>query len=234
MKLLMCGFAISLSIVASDARAELTLNIDGQDYSLSALMENCQSLAADPAAQIACFSAVSKLVEDQANQGQERVVSVPESLEALRSVAQYQNDETGLVIAGSECRIQVLYYNNYFHISRRNVSSIDLFSAAFDVSQFQYDQMTEVQGAQLPLIKGKMDAGAAAAMRGGVALESSQNNFAPKSSRTSIGEYAIEVADQLAPKEGQEFDFVLVHPDRRQSSAEIWGAFKTFVEACKA
>lgn len=234
MKLLMSGFAISLSIVASDVKAEITLNIDGKDYSLSALMENCQSLAADPSAQIACFSAVSKLVEEQAGQDQESTVSVPERLDALRNVAQYQNEDTGLVIAGTECKIQVLYYNNYFHISRRNVSSIDLFSATFDASHFQHDQMAEVQGAKAPLIRGLMDDGATASMNGGVALESSQNNFAPKSARSSIGDYAMEVVDQLGSAEGQEFNFVLVHPERRQSSAEILSAFEAFVDVCRA
>lgn len=233
MKLLMSSLAMSLSIVASDAMAEITLKVDGQDYTLSALMENCQSLADDPSAQIACFSAVSKLVEDQAGAVQQNVVSVPDALEALRDLAEYEDELTGLSIAGTGCKVEILYYNNYFHISRRNVSSIDLYSATFDASKLQYDEVSEVRGAQAPLYTGVLDDGSTAKMLGGVALESSQLNFEPKSARMSIGDYAVEVADQLETNEGEEFDFVLVHPAKEKSNAKIWSAFETFVEACK-
>lgn len=233
MKLLMNSLAMSFGILASSVSAELTLNVDGEDYPLSALMENCQSLSDNPSAQISCFNAVSKLLEEQSGAAQESVASVPEALDALRAVAQFEDGETGLVIAGTDCSIQVLYYGNYYHLSRRNVSSIDLFSAEFDASQLQYDQITEVNGAQAPLFTGQMDDGATAATRGGMAIESSQYNFEPKSSRTTIGAYASEVAVQLAATEGQNFDFVLVHPERNQDGAEIWSAFETFVGACR-
>jgi hypothetical protein len=232
MKLLMNSLAMSFGILAGNASAELMLNVDGEDYPLSALMENCQSLSDNPSAQITCFNAVSKLLEEQTGGAQESVSSVPDALDALRTVAQYENDDTGLSIVGTDCNIQLLYYNNYFHISRRNVSSIDLFSAEFDASQLQYDQIVEVRGAEAPLFSGQMDVDAIAATRGGVAIESSQHNFAPKSSRTTIGAYASEVAAQLSATEGQKFDFVLVHPEKHQDSAEIWSAFEDFVDAC--
>lgn len=233
MKLLVSALAISIGMSASEASAELTLNVDGEDYTLTTLMENCQSLASDPPAQIACFGVVSKLVEEQSNKAPEIQLSVPEAFEALRTAAQYQDEETGLLVAGTECTIQVLYYNNYFHISRRNVSSIDVFSATFDASQVKYDQISEIRGAQAPLFRGLMATGGVATMRGGVALDSSQNNFKPKSARTSIGDYAIETINQLAVKEGPEFDFVLVHPAKSQSSEDIWNSFETFAKACQ-
>lgn len=233
MKLLISGLAASLSILATNAQAELMLDVDGEKYTLSALMENCQNLADDPVAQIACFSSVSKLVEEQADTTPKVVVSVSESLDALRTVAQYQTEETGLLIGGNECDVQILYYANYFHISRRNVSSIDLYSAIFDASKVQVDELTEIQGGQAPLFRGKLDEGATATVRGGVALESAQYGFAAKPARTSIGEYAVEVANQLAVQQGQSFDFVLVHPAKNDARAVILDAFETYVGACR-
>ncbi len=232
MRLLICGLAMSFSMIANDAKSEITLSVDGQDYTLSALMERCQTLANDPAAQIACFGTVSKLVEAQAASEPESAISVSESLEAFRAAAQYQTEDTGLVISGAECRIQILYYNNYFHISRRNVSSIDLFSAAFDASQLHHDQISEIRGAQAPLVSGQLADGAVASTVGGIALESAQYNFAPKSARTSIGDYAAEVATQLATDQRGAVEFVLVHPARSKASGEIWGAFETYLKAC--
>jgi hypothetical protein len=77
-----------------------------------------------------------------------------------------------------------------------------------------------------------MASGTNAAIRGGVALESAQNNFEPRSARTTIDVYANEVVTQLPAREDQAFDFVLIHPQRSQASAEIWTAFETFVNAC--
>ena len=233
MKSLTYGFAMSLSMLAGGANAEVTLTVDGEEYTLSALMANCQTLANDPAAQIACFSAVSKLVEAQAGGETGNVASVPEALEALQAAAQYQTEETGLFLSGTDCKIQVLYYNNYFHISRRNVSSIDVFSATFDAAQLDYEQVSEIRGAAGPLVGGKMDDGATGVMRGGAALESAQFHFAPTPARASIAEYAVEVANQLDVKESQRVEFVLVHPARAAESDDIWNAFEDFMAACR-
>lgn len=233
MKTLICGLTMSFGILASAVNAVQMVNIGGIDYPLSSLMENCQSITDDPAAQIACFSALSKVMEEQSGEEKEDGVSVPQALDALRAVAQYQDDESGLSITASGCSIQILYFNNYYHLSRRNISSIDLFSVQFDVSKLQYDQITQVQGGSAPLSKGIMDAGATAAMRGGAALESSQQNFAPRSPRMTIDVYASEVVNQLPVTEDQTFEFVLVHPNRSQASADIWSAFEVFVKACQ-
>ncbi|PJI84559.1 hypothetical protein BC777_3620 [Yoonia maricola] len=234
MKMLMCGFAVSLSALASDVNAEQILTVDGNDYPLSSLLENCQSITDDPAAQIDCFSAISRLLDEQTGEAEEEGASVTEALDTLRTVAQYQDSESGLLIAGSDCNIHIVYFNNYFHISRRNISTIDLFSAVFDASKLQYDRTVQVQGAQAPLFTGFMDVGATAAMRGGVALESTANNFAARSPGMSIDVYANEVVGQLPPTEAQTFNFVLVHPARNQASGEIWAAFEGFVTACRA
>lgn len=233
MKMLMCGVAMSLAVMANSVMAERVLTVDGEDYLLSSLMNNCQSITGDPEAQIACFSSISRLMEEQSVETQEIDVSVTETLDALRAVAQYQDDGSGLLIAGADCNIQIIYFSNYFHISRRNISSIDLFSAHFDASKLQFDQTVQVQGANAPLLKGFMAPGANAAMRGGVALESAQHNFSPRSARITIDAYANEVADQLPAREGQEFDFVLIHPQKSQASDEIWSAFEAFVDACR-
>lgn len=233
MKMLMCGLALSLAALASTAMADPILNVDGEDYLLSTLLKNCQIGYEDPEAQIACVNAVSQLLEEQNGGGEENNATVGEALDALRAVAQYQDDESGLIITGSFCSVQILYFNNYFHISRRNISSLDLFSAQFNASKLQFDQTVAVQGAQAPLLKGMMEPGATAEMRGGVAMESMANNFEPRSPRTTMDVYATEVASQLPVIEDQDFDFVLIHPERSQEGAEIMGAFEAFVAACK-
>ncbi len=232
MKMLVCGFAMSFGILASDVMADQIVVVDGEDYLLSSLMENCQSIT-DAEAQIACFSTISRLLEDQSGEEQESSVSVTETLGALQAVAQYQDDDSGLSISGSDCNIHIVYFDNYFHISRRNVSSIDLFSAQFDASNLQFDQTVVVQGAQAPLLKGVMNVGVNAAMRGGLALDSTLDDFSPRSPGTTIDVYANEVVSQLPAREAQAFDFVLIHPQRSQASAEIWSAFEAFVDACK-
>jgi hypothetical protein len=232
MKKLVCGFVMSLGILTSEVAADQLLKIDGEDYLLSTLLETCQELSDDPVAQIACVSAVSQLLEEQTSGEQEDHEIVTEALADLRALAQYQDDGSGLSIAGSGCNIHIVYYNNYFHISRRNISEIDLFSAKFDASSFQFDKTVEVPGAQAPLVTGFMAPGAKAEIRGGLVLESSQHNFAPRSPRATIDAYANEVVGQLSAKESQTFDFVLIHPQRSQASAEIWSAFETFVDAC--
>ncbi len=232
MKMLMCGFAMSLGVLASTAKADQILNIDGEDYPLSTLLENCQSITDDPAAQIACVSSLSQLLAEQSSAAQENDVAVAPALDALRAVAEYQDDGSGLSIAGSDCNIHMIYYNNYFHISRRNISSIDLFSAQFDASKLQYDQIVQVQGAQAPLLTGVMDVGTNATVRGGIALESALDNFEPRSPRTTMDAYANEVVGQLQAREEQSFSFVLIHPQKTQASAEIWSAFEAFVSLC--
>lgn len=237
MRMLICGLAVSLGFVASDVTAEIKLNVDGSELDLSTLMENCRSMTGAPEAQVACFNAVSQLLEKQLGGGAQASnddSAVTDALDALRTVAQYQDDDTGLTIVGTDCSIQILYFDNYYHLSRRNVSSIDLYSAEFDASKLQYDQTAASQGAQAPLSKGFMEDGATATMRGGPALESTSYKFAPKSARMSVGDYASEVAPQLPANDYQAFDFVLVHPKQAQASGDIWSAFESFVAACKS
>lgn len=233
MKILTFGLAVSLGAFATHANANLKLNVDGQDYTLSELTEKCQSITNDPTAQIACFGEISKLLEAQAAENKPDENAVAQARQDLRDAAEYIDDETGLLIAGSGCKITTLYFANYFHISRRNISTIDLFSAEFDASQLQYDQSSEVRGAPAPLIKGVMQPGATALARGGAGLDSSRENFAPRSPRTSVGDYSIDLAMSLPAREGQTFDFVLVHPNKNQNSAAIWSAFEAFVKACQ-
>jgi hypothetical protein len=232
MKTLLCGLAMSLGISAGAVSAEQTLTVDGTDYPLSTLMANCQNITDAPAVQIACFNNLTRLIAEQSGQEQRAAVPISKALDSLRALAQYQDDETGLTIAGSDCTINIVYFNNYFHISRRNISTIDLFSAQFDASKLQYDQIVRDQGGQAPLSKGAMDAGATALMHGGLALESGQHNFSPRSPGTTLGAYASEVVGELPGKEEQTVEFVLVHPKRAQASAEIWSAFEAFVTAC--
>lgn len=231
MKMLKSGLVLSLGIFAGDAMAELTLNVDGENVPVTTLMENCKTSSTDPAAQIACFNKISELLGQQSGGSQEAALSVPEALDAWRAVAQFEGSETGLSITGSDCNVQIVYYNNYFHISRRNVSTLDVFSAAFDASNLDFDQVAD---AQAPLVKGLMVNGATAVTHGGVAMESTQHNFAPKSARTSIADYAIEVVAQLPARENADFEFVLVHPQNSQASADIRSAFGAFVKACNA
>ena len=236
MKMLMFCATVALSalgVSATDAKAEVMVNVDGVEYPLSVLTANCQSMSNDPTAMIGCFNALSALM-DGTSGAQEETISPAQALDNLRSVAQYQDAETGLLIAGSDCNVQLVYYGNYFHISRRNVSSIDLFSARFDAANLKYEQVSQVSGGQLPLARAAMNASATATVSGGVALESVQHNFSPKSAKLSMSEYATQVVSELPPRNGQTFDFVLVHPERSQASNEIWDAFKVFVNACSS
>jgi len=234
MKMLICGLTMSLSVLASTAQAEVTLNVDGESIPLSTLMDNCKSISGSAEAQISCFNALTQMLDEQSGSAPaETGASVTDALDALRDVAQYQDGETGLTITGSDRSVQITYFANYFHISRRNISTIDLFSAQFDASQLEYDQTAAARGASAPLSKGIMDAGATAAMWGGVGLESAQQNFDPKSPRTSLDVYADEVVAQLPSREDAAFDFVLVHPQRSDASDDIWSAFEAFVSACK-
>jgi len=131
MKMLKSGLVLSLGIFASGAMAELTLNVDGENVPVTTLMENCKTSSTDPAAQIACFNEISELLGQQSGGSEEAALSVPEALDAWRAVAQFDGSETGLSITGSDCNVQIVYYNNYFHISRRNVSSGSRCAGAF-------------------------------------------------------------------------------------------------------
>lgn len=227
---------LPLALLASKTAAETILNIDGEDYTLSALMENCQAMADDPAAQIACFNAVSAAVAAQQQPAEvepNRTDAITAALENLRRVTQYQDEGSGLIIQGSECNLQIIYYANYFHISRRNVSSIDVLIAQFDMAGLAYSQTVQVSPENPLLSKGVMQAGASATTIGGFALESAQDGFTPKSARATIAEYAVEVINQLPSRQGSAFDFVLVHPAKQQDSLEIWDAFQKYNEACK-
>lgn len=226
MKMLMCGVALSFGLVTSGASAAIEAELD-----LTTMMENCRTMTGAPEAQIACFNAVSELLKKQAEQAQDDTPSIPEALAALREAAEVQNADTGLKITGTDCKIHVLYFNNYFHISRRNVSTIDLFSAQFDAADLDYDQSANRPGAQPPLSRGVMASGTAR-VSGGVALDSKKDNFDSKSARASVSDYADEVIAQLPTSDAQSFDFVLVHPDRQQASNDIWASFEAYVKAC--
>lgn len=236
MKSVLFGAIFALVGLASTAQAEYTLNVRGTDYPLVALMDNCTAASGGSEAQLKCFNALTKLLKEQSGAGGGAApadLSVAGALDALRQVAQHQDADSGLMILGNDCNIQVLYYNNYFHMSRRNTSAIDLFSAKFDASRLLLEQTTQVQGQNLTWSKGLMEPGTMAKSVGGVGIESSELGFAPKSARASIGEYARTVAEQLPSREDMVFDFVLVHPKRSQLRPEIWAAFGNLVDACR-
>jgi len=199
MKTLIGALTLSIGLLTSAAQAEQMIEVDGEDIPLSTLMATCQGIADDPAAQMACFGDLTKLVEAQSAPEPEKTVSVPDAL----------------------------------HISRRNISAIDLFSVHFDAAQLQFNKFTEIQGAAAPLAKGVTADGVMAAVRGGVGLESSNQNFAPRSPRMDLDAYAREVAVQLPAEDVQTFEFVLIHPQRSAARADIWRAFAGLVEACK-
>lgn len=227
--------AMSVGMLTTGAHAEMVLQIDGKDYPLSTLMDHCQSMADDQAKQVACFQAVSDLVEQQtAPPPVENTVSASAALEALQAIASVEDSETGLIIQGSGCNAQITYYANYFHISRRNVSSLDLYSVRFDASDFAYDQTIMAPGGQSLVATGAMKSGTVAQTFAGLEVESTQNGFAAKGPGIPVSDYALEVADQLAITESDTFDFVLVHPAKQQASDEIWSAFETYVAACQS
>jgi hypothetical protein len=233
MKMRMSCLILSLGIMSSAVVADQTVSVNGESYSLSALTASCQGIVNDPAAQIACFSALSQLLEEQAPAAQENAVAVADAFDALRAVAQYADGESGVSITGADCKIQISYFGNYFHISRRNVSTVDLFSAEFDASRLQIDQVVDAQGTAVPMLRGTMDVGATATIRGGAALDSTLDNFPARSARTAIDVYASEIVGLLPAQEVQSFDFALIHPNQSQASGEIRSAFETFVTACR-
>ena len=233
-KVLMCSAAIGMGAVASVANAEQTISIDGTAYPLSALMASCQGIVDDPARQVACFNDLSQLIAMQAANAAPNGTSVPEALEALRAAAVYQDDDTGLVIDGTGCELRIVYYGNYFHVSRRNISEIDVVAASFDASKVEADRTIAAAAAGSTIVQGAMADGATASASGGTALDSSQHGFPPKSPRLTIAQYAAEVAGLLPRREGPAFAFVLVHPKRAGAQDEILAAFETYLGACRA
>ena len=227
------GAAAALVISTSGAQADYTVTIEGTEYPLADLMVNCGRASGGTETQLKCFNALTQLVQKQSGGAVESDVTVTQALDALRDVAQYRDNTSRLSIAGNDCRVRIMYYDNYFHISRRNVSTIDLFSAQFDASKMQLEQTTQVQGQSLTWSKGLMDLGETAVSQGGPTLASKQSGFSSKSPSASIDEYANSVVGQLPVRQEQTFDFVLVHPKQNGKRAEIWKAFETFVTACR-
>ena len=227
------GLTLSLGILAGAAQAQQMLTINGTEYLMSDLMATCQGMTDNPDGQIACFGNVARLLEEQTGQQPQTELSVTQALDALRSAAEYRDAGSGLTITGSDCFVQVLYYNNYFHISRRNISTVDVFSAKFDASNIDIDQVSLNRRGQEPLSTGVLDSGSVAVVQGGMALESAQNGFASRSPGTALQVYASEVIDQLPSRESGSFDFVLVHPQHSDTSDQIWSAFEDFVSACR-
>lgn len=170
--------------------------------------------------------------ERQEAERQRKLLAVPQALKNLQALAQYQDQDSGLSIVGTDCTVRFVYFGNYYHLSRRNVSTLDLISAEFDASNLQYNQISQVPAAQVPVLRGVLVNGATAVFVGGVEMDSSVHNFDPKSARSTLADYAEQVVGQLSPREGQTFDFVLVHPARSQSATEIHGAFEALVNAC--
>jgi hypothetical protein len=234
-KALVCGaVALGLTLLTGgNAKAETVITVNGETFFLSHLTAKCQAMTDDPAGQIACFNDLSHLLNEHGG-SQEEIVPVGEALETFREVTQFFDGNSGLLIGGSDCKIHVLYFNNYFHISRRNVSTMDLFSVQFDASKFQVDKMVEVQGGEAPLMRGFMEAGTQATLRGGLALDSSRDKFPSKSPRASLDAYANEVTAALPAKAVTEFEFALVHPQKAEASADIRDALQTLVKACQA
>ena len=234
MKKLLRIFAVSLGLVASSAQADQIIIIDGEAYSLSQLAANCQSMA-DAAGQIACFTALSKLVAEQSSStNEDKAAAIENALQALKSAASYSDADSGLDISGSSCEIQMTYYGNYFHISRRNISTIDLLSATFDASNLRIDQVIPVQGAQVPVLQGTMANGANAKTQGGLGLDSARDNFVSRPAGATLQDYAHEVVSVLPVRQNQTFNFMLVHPNRDAQRSEIWTAFETFVKTCQS
>lgn len=234
MKPFLGGLAIATAILPAQADAQVTLVVNGNEYELTDLIARCQSMDADPAAQISCFNAVSTLLEEQTGSAEiPEALPAAEALNKLRGLAEYEDSETGLMIRGAECTAQIIYYGNYFHVSRRNVSSLDLFSVQFDASDVAPGGIDKTGGQQAFLSRGTMRPGAVASAIGGVGLSSAQFDFAPRSPRATLAEYAVEVVDQLPPEDSSAFDFVLVHPAKQQASDEIWAAFDTYLAACQ-
>lgn len=232
MKTLMYGFVAALGFSATNAAADQIVIVDGESYFLSHLTENCQSITGDPAAQIACFNALSQLLENQTEVAPIDAEAIAQSFDAFRTLAEVRDQDSGLLISGADCKLHVLYYGNYFHISRRNISTIDLMSVQFDAAQLPAGSLTPVGGGPLPLMQGTVSGNTTAAVRGAIELDSARDGFDAKAPDMTLDVYASEVVAQLPAQEVSSFQFMLVHPQRAAASAEIQTAFDAFVTAC--
>ena len=232
MKLSMQAIALATVLAATGAQAEQMVRVDGEDYKLSDLTANCQSITNDPAAQIACFASLSQLMAEQGN-GADDSGAIAAASGTLMDAAQYQDDESGLLISAEGCELTVVYYGNYFHISRRNISSVDIFAATFDAGQLQLDQTLPVQGSQVPMLRASLTFGSTAKLRGGMAMESGPGSFHARAPGMPLADFAREAIGMLPVSESQTVDFVLVHPQRNAASAEILSAFQGYVNACQ-
>lgn len=235
MKALLGCAAVLIAGLASGANAANPIEFEGAKLSIPELMEKCSRAEGGSEAQLKCYALLAQALKEQENAKPAGTIGVSpaaEKLEALRSVAEYQDAESGLTIVGEGCQVAVFYYGNYYRISRRNVSSIDLIHAQFDASKMQYGQMSMIQGPSMTMIRGVVDGSSPATNKGGLALESVQHGFASKSAGQTIDEYANQVVSQLPGRSEQTFDFVLVHPKKAAESNEILNAFALFVQAC--
>ena len=232
MKSLIYGVALTLGIFSTTAAADQVIEVDGEPYLLSTLTANCQSIQ-EPTAQIACFGALSKLIEAQSGAQETDAEAISHATGLLQASAQFGDEQSGLTITASGCNVRFDYYGNYFHISRRNISSIDVFSAEFDASQILVEQIAPAQGGTVPMLRASMAPGSAAILRGGQALESAHNSFAPRAPGVALGDYAAEVVGQLQGWESATFDFVLIHPEHADATDQIWASFNELVSACR-
>lgn len=234
MKMLMVAVVMTLGIAAGSAQAEQMIRVDGEDYRLSDLTQNCQNITGDPAAQIACFAALSQLIAAQSEAPANNDEAIVAAFGSLQGAAQYQDEETGLIVRGTGCNIEMIYYGNYFHISRRNISQIDLFAVAFDAKQLPLNQIVPVQGSQVPMLRATMPFGVTGQVKGGVALESGGGSFEARAPGMPLADFTGAAVNALPATDSMAFDFVLVHPKRAQSAGEITTAFQEFVTACQS
>ena len=233
MKMLMRGLTLKLAMAAAGAQADQIVKVDGEDYLLSDLTKNCQNITDDPSAQIACFASLSQLIAEQGGETGNNDEVVLAAAEALQAAAGYQDEESGLIIRAEGCTIQFIYYGNYFHISRRNISSVDLFAATIDVSKMMLDQTVPVQGSQVPMLRATMAFGSTASVQGGLALESGPGSFASRAPGAPLADFANEVVGLLPASDSQSAEFVLVHPKQTENGAAILTAFQEYVVACQ-
>lgn len=233
MKTLMGVTLLGLASFATEMRAATAFDPNA-NQSVQELIDQCSRLEAASDEQLQCFKLLSKAIEEQENNSSDdQAQIVQSSFEALRSVAQHSDDETGLRIFGDACEITVFYYGNFYRVSRRNVSVIDVYYAQFDASKLLLDQVSPVAGASYSRVKGVMENGAAAITAGGAELGSDVFGFAPKAASQSMNEYANLVVKAVPPQQDQTFEFVLVHPKKADAAADVMAAFSEFVQACQ-
>lgn len=218
---------------ATAAQAEQMIIVDGESYRLSHLTRNCQSITDDPAAQIACFGALSRLLEEQASAPAVNAELIAARLTTLQSAAEHRAEDTGLLIEAADCKLHLTYYGNYFHISRRNISTIDVISVSLDAAALDLTRLAPATAGPVPQMQAAVLPGATAAVRGGFGLDSDIDRFTPRAPQMTLDAYAQSIVAELSPREVTDFDFVLVHPARAAAQAEIITAFRDFAAACQ-